>query len=322
MAVPAAVCRRVAFGLLAVYLVVSLAFVVVAVPPDPQVAYIKHQLYQNGASEADVEYAVAQYRASRNLGAPLPERYVSWLAGVVTLDWGWSYSHEASVTAVLGRALPYTAAYLAPAGLVATVGGVALGWYAATNRRSVGDRLAGAVAHLGVGLPDFWLAQALLLALAAPAGAADLGFDPTAGALAPANLAVLALPAAVLSVTLLSAQYRYTRTELLEHAGTDVAKLVRAKGGGTRRVGRHLLRLAAVPLLTVTVTELLGVLVLNVYVLEYVFGVPGLGQVTLAAIQDRDVPLVVGSALVVALVGVGGSTAQDVAQALLDPRDG
>jgi peptide/nickel transport system permease protein len=72
----------------------------------------------------------------------------------------------------------------------------------------------------------------------------------------------------------------------------------------------------------VTVTELLGVLVLNVYVLEYIFGIPGLGQVTLAAIQDRDVPLVVGSALAVALVGVGGSTVQDVAQALLDPRDG
>lgn len=317
-----AVARRVAFAVFSVYLVVSLAFLAVAVPPDPRVDFIEHQLYGQGKSEEQVEQAVADYRERRNLDDPLPERYVGWLIGVATLEWGVSYSRGQPVTGVVASSLPYTLLYVLPAMAVSVGGGLLAGLYSATHRRSLLDRLATGTAYLGFGLPEFWLGQILLLTVVGGAGGAGVGFDPQAGPLAPGNRLVVGLAAAVLATTLLAGQLRYTRAELLEYVGTDVVKLVRAKGAGPWRVGRHLLRIAAVPLLSLSVTELLGVLVLNVYVVEYVFGIPGLGRVTLTAIQDRDVPLVIGTSLVVALIGVLGNAVQDAGHALLDPRLG
>lgn len=322
MVSPVAVGRRFAFAVLSVYLVVSLAFLAVAVPPDPRVDLIKHQLYGQGKSQEQVEQAVADYRERRNLDDPLPERYVGWLVGVATLDWGFSYSRGQPVTNVVASSLPYTLLYVLPAMAVSLVGGLLAGLYSATHRRSPLDRLNAGAAYLGFGLPEFWLGQILLLTVVGGAGGAGVGFDPQAGPLAPGNRLVVGLAGAVLATTLLAGQFRYTRAELLEYVGTDFVKLVRAKGAGSWRVGRHLLRVAAVPLLSLSVTELLGVLVLNIYVVEYVFGIPGLGRVTLTAIQDRDIPLVVGTSLVVALIGVLANTVQDAGYALLDPRLG
>src|SRR5699024_9754728 len=91
------------------------------------------------------------------------------------------------------------------------------------------------------------------------------------------------LPAIVLGTSLLTGQIRYTRAQSLEHVGTEFVKLVRAKGARRWRVARHLLRNAAVPLLSLFFADMMGIVVLNVFVLEYVFEIPGLGGLGLVA---------------------------------------
>jgi peptide/nickel transport system permease protein len=80
------------------------------------------------------------------------------------------------------------------------------------------------------------------------------------------------------------------------------------------------LRSLVASLLSLFTAELVSVLVLNVFVVEFVFGIPGIGQLTLGAIQQRDLPLVLGTTMVVVFVGIGGSLLTDLATMVLDPR--
>lgn len=84
----------------------------------------------------------------------------------------------------------------------------------------------------------------------------------------------------------------------------------------------YVLRVAAVPLLAVSLADLIAILVVNVFVVEYVFNVPGVGFLTYQAVLDRDMPVVLGMTMVVALAGIGANFLQEVANTLLDPRIG
>jgi peptide/nickel transport system permease protein len=314
--------RRVGFALVALYLVVSVTFGFLALTPDPTVDEVARQaaLEAQGLNaserEAAVQEAIREYREQRGLDDPIYVRYARWMVNVATFDWGDSYTFGVPVVAVLGGALVETLVYVVPAVLIAVVGGILAGVYGALNRGGLGDRLATGVGYLGFSLPNFWLGELLLLALSLYAGNTLLqGTD-----VPPGPLTQVVLPAAVLGTSLLAGQLRYARAESLEYVGSEFVKLVRAKGAGQRRIGMHVLRNAAVPLMSLFVADLLAVLVLNVYVIEAVFGIQGFGSVSLQAIYNRDLPVVIGSAMVVAAVGVGGNLLQDLLSVVVDPR--
>lgn len=317
------VAGRVVFAVVALYLVVTVTFGFVALTADPNVNVIRQQAaienrYDPPGERAEViEAEVEAYREARNLDDPVAERYVRWLGAVATFDWGRSHSYGAPVAAVVARHLPYTLAYVVPSLLLATLVGVGGGLYAAL-RGGAPDRVVTAVAYLRQGVPDFWLAS-LLLVLAAGPGF-DAGIDPGAGPLAPANRAGFLLPTAVLGTGLIAGLLRYARAESLEHAGRAFVDAVRSRGVGEWGVGRHVARNVVAPLLSLFVFELLSVLVVSVYVIEFVFELPGFGLMSLRAIRSRDLPLVLGAAMVVAIVGVVATALQDLVSAALDPR--
>jgi peptide/nickel transport system permease protein len=99
-------------------------------------------------------------------------------------------------------------------------------------------------------------------------------------------------------------------------------KLHEAKGAGRLRVARHVLRNAAVPIVSASLSELLAVVLLNLYVIETVFGIQGVAALNTIAVRTRDMPLIIGTSLVLALGGILASFAQDVAYGYLDPRIG
>lgn len=318
--------RRVGFALFAAYLVVSLTFAFVTFTPDPNQYRVAYQrTMETGGDAGEVGEAVSAYRQARNYDEPLLDRYANWMVDIVQLDWGVAYSlgedprddQGPPVTTVVGGAIPHTLAYVLPAMLFSLVGGIAIGLYSATHQHSLFDRFGTAVAYLGEGVPDFWLAQVLLLVFVGQFGQygqiTASWWDPVKG---------VVLPAAVLGTSLLAGQVHYARAESLEYVGSEFIKLVRAKGASGWHVARHVLRNAAVPLLSLFFTELLGVLVVNVYVIEVVFGIPGLGQLSYQAIQGRDLPLILGTTLVIVCFGIGGNLVQDLAYAVLDPRIG
>ena len=130
----------------------------------------------------------------------------------------------------------------------------------------------------------------------------------------------LTAAALVVALGLLAGILRFARLATLQQANQAYVTVLRAKGAGRLRVARHVLRNAALPLLTLSITELLGVLVLNVYVIEEFLDVEGLAGASVLAATEADVPLLVWSTMVVVVLGIALTFLQDVCYAWLDPE--
>lgn len=313
--------RRAAFALLATYLVLSVTFGFVALTPDPaigRVAYAAgHSVEAQKANASEraeiVQEAIREYKRKHGLDDPVHVRYARWMTNIVTLDWGRSETQDAPVTAVLARTIPNTLAYLVPAMLFALIGGIGIGVYSALDPGSLLERIATVGFYFGYGVPNYWLALFLLM----------VGVESYVGGLFGARMVhTVVLPAAILGTSLLAGQLRYARAESREYVNTEFLKLVRAKGASNRLLARHVLRNAAIPLFSLFFADLLGVLVVEVFVLEspFVFGIHGVGGVGLEAVRDRDLPLILGVALVFAFAGIVGNLVQDLAYLVFDPR--
>jgi peptide/nickel transport system permease protein len=326
--------RRVALAVLSIYLVFTLSFAFVALTPDPNIGSVR---FSAGAScqgtpeerEACIESKIQAYREANNLDDPVMVRYVRWMEAMVTLDWGASTETGAPVLASIAFTLPYTLLYVVPAMLLSSAGGLAAGAALALRPEGWRERTGTAATYLAYAVPNFWIA-AFGLAVVSKTYALPGSFiiswnpelQPGAPLFAPGTLAKIALPTLVLSTTLFATQLRYARAETLERLGTELVKVVRAKGYGDRGVARHVLRLTAPLLVSLFVVDLFGVVVVNVFVLEYVFDLPGFGNLTLRAIKGRDMPLLLGATMVIAFVGIAGNLLKDLATLALDPRIG
>jgi peptide/nickel transport system permease protein len=222
------------------------------------------------------------------------------------------------VARLLADAAPVTLAYLVPSLVLATLLGLLGGLY-----RSVGEGppawLAGGAVHFWVALPTF-LGGVLTLRWLQHRGGVTMVYDPAFGPFAGPNLPVVALATAFTALGLGAAQARYVHAETAEYVGMDFVKTLRAGGAPRLALARHLLRNALVPLLSLVVTQTLTTLVLTVFVVEFVFVLPGLGDLALDAIRSRNDRVVVGLIVVTVLVAAAGDLFQDVAGALLDPR--
>jgi len=248
--------------------------------------------------------------------ASLAERYVDWLAWLLTVPGG-------SVVDPIVESLQYTLAYLLPALVVATVLGTGVRVYTVSLERSRTDHVVDALTVLAVSVPVFLLAFLLRdwflvnyftqfgFPQVYPAGVAPLSVR---------GLLAAVLPATVMTVYLLAIQLRYAGEELRQYASAEFVKTARAKGASTWRVGRHVFRNTAVPLVTLFFTDMFGMVVVGVFVVEYVTAAPGIGVLMTRAVLNDDVQLILAITLLTVLVGVVANFLQDLAYLLYDPR--
>jgi peptide/nickel transport system permease protein len=326
------VARRVALALLSVYLVFTLSFAFVALTPDPNVGSVRFTAAMACGGtpeerEACIERRIEAYRQANNLDDPVLVRYARWLEAMATLDWGVATETGAPVISSIAFTLPYTLLYVVPAMLLSAAGGLAAGAALALRPEGWRERAGTAATYLGYAVPNFWIAAFALAVVSntyALPGSFIFSWDPElrpgAPLFDPGTLVKMVLPTLVLSTTLFASQLRHARSETLERLGTELVKVVRAKGYGDRGVARHVLRLTAPLLLSLLVVDLFGVIVVNVFVIEYVFELPGFGSLTLRAIKGRDMPLLLGATMVIAMVGIAGNLLKDLATLALDPR--
>lgn len=329
------VLRRLGFAVLAAILVVSVVFGFIMFTDDPNEAMIQYRLArQSGATAEEVEAAIDQYREERGRNRPLSEQYVGFLLGTATLNWGYSPMYEAPVTGLLSQRLPITMLWVIPALVLAVLGGLAIGLFAALNQHSTLGRAGTSLTYLGLSIPNYWLAIVVPLLLLATVGwRPPVAIGPSfngvvfpedrmvGGAILTArNVTGAIFPALILTTSLLAGQARYVRALALEHVNEEFVKLVRAKGAGRWAIARHVGRNAALPLLSLVFVDMLGVVVINVFVLEQVFRIPGIGTLAIRAFTNRDLPVLLGVTTVVMLVGILGNLLQDLAYAALDPR--
>lgn len=255
------------------------------------------------------------------LDRPLAVQYAAWIGGVVTGDWGYSLAMKQPVTAIIGLRLR-NSALLASFALVAVVlVAIPLGTLAALRRGRWLDLAILTGSYLGISVPEFVTGMVLILVLAGP----SLHFFPT-GDYAPLAaglrtwLSHLVLPALTLTLVLLAHVIRQTRSGLVEVLQSAYVRTARLKGATERRVVvRHALRNGLLPAVTVIALDL-GYLMGGIVVVEEVFAYPGMGRLILYAIQNRDVPLLQVSILIVAATYTVANFAADMVYAWLDPR--
>lgn len=307
---------RLLWTVFAVYVAATAVFGLVALSPDRERIALRWAANVGGA-EADLPEP-----------PPLSEQYVDWLQSFVTLEWGTSAvggrlvgaeGTVSNVTAVR-EALSVTLAYAVPATLVAFVLALLVGYHSARHPTAASSRLFAGSLYLVFGLPNFFVAGVMFFTLedAEPdwfpeAYEAGAGFSPS-------NLLWLVLPAVVLSTHLLAGYFRYTRSESRESLREQFVKFVRAKGAGQRRVARHVFRSDALSLVTLFITELLGVLLVTIFVVEVVFEVPGIGLLAYEGILARELELVMVLTMVFSIIAILASVAQDIAATTLDAR--
>lgn len=252
--------------------------------------------------------AVQQYLAERNLDRPLQDIYFDWIGNMMTLNWGHSFDTGEAVFPLITSATARTALYVLPAVALAVAIGTGIGMYTALYPDSRASDLSRAGAYLLFALPSFWLGGLLFGAAQAGAiGQSPLVFD-------------YILPVVLVTMTLIGGYTSYSRAYALEHVSADFVTLVRAKGAGPVVVARHVARNAAIPLFSMLFTEVLGLLVLSIFVIEVVLGIEGFGLVFFKAINVRDLPVLLGGTIVLIFVGVLGNVVQDISYQYLDPR--
>lgn len=302
---------RIGFAVLSAYLALSILFVIATLAPNTD---LKGQLgiaAWGGANVTELEQMAETYRAVRGLNRPIHVRWIDWMVDMTLLRWGASFSLGAPVLDLVVDRLERTLGYAIPAFVLSMFLSVLAGMYVAERQGSRGDRLLRIGGYLLLGLPNFWIGTLFIAVLAGPtmvpSGPPPIVFQRV-------------LPALLLGTTLFAGQLSYVRSGVLEQSGRDYLRFLRAKGLGQRAVSWRLLRNMAAPLVTLFLADLLAVFVVAVYVIEFVFDIPGLGQLTWTAVKERDMPLLLGTALVVVVIGVIANLVQDLAYGNLDPR--
>lgn len=303
--------RAVAF-VATLFVVSLLVFTVVRIlPGDPALLIM--------GTEASPEAAAALRRAM-GLDRPILVQYVEWLRGALVGDLGRSIQYDVGVARLVVSRLAVTLPLTVLAALFMLLTAVPLGVYAATRQGRVGDYLAMLVSQLGIAIPSFWAGLLLILLFAVRLGWVQAGgFDGWAGGLW-AGLRALLLPAFALGVVQAAVLTRTTRAAVLEVLRADHVRTARAKGLAEGAVTwKHVVRNALLTIVTIVGLQL-GQLLTGSIVLENVFYLPGLGRLALGAISARDLPVVQGVVLFVAVTVVTLNFVVDLLYTVLDPR--
>jgi peptide/nickel transport system permease protein len=250
---------------------------------------------------------------------PLPVQYAKWLGAVVHGDFGTSPVTDIPVSTQLLQRIPISLELAVLSLLVAVLLGVPAGVAAAVRPGRTLDYAASATALGGLSIPHFWFGIVLILVFAVhlqvlPAG----GFVPI-GDLGP-NLEHMILPAIVLGTGLAAVLMRQTRAAMLNALGADYVRTARAKGLLEWQViWVHALRNSLVTVVTVLGLQL-GGLIAGIVTVEQVFNIPGIGQLTLDSVYQRDYPTLQGVILLTAAAYIIVNLLTDVAYTLVNPR--
>lgn len=251
------------------------------------------------------------------LDRPLPVQYVEYVSRLLHGDFGMSITYQVPVRPLIAQALPVTLLMLLVGLVFAVAMALPLALFAATRAGSSWDHAVRGIPLLGLGMPPFWVAYMLLIALAIklrifPSGGYGTTFAD--------HMVSLVLPGLTIAVATAPVLVRSLRAALIEAMNSDFATAARSRGLSDARVLiRHVLRNCLVPLVSTTAV-MSGYLLGSTTVIELMFDLPGIGRLLLSGIANRDFDLVQSVALCYALLVIALNMGVDLAYSALDPR--
>lgn len=306
------VLRRLGLLVLALFVASVVIFLLLRLLPGDLAGII-------GGVEASPE-RLDEIRVELGLDRPLVEQYGDWMGGVLTGDFGRSALTNSTVTSQLGEKLTITAPLILASTVVSLLIAVPLGMYAAMRHRRADGVALSALGQLGIAVPQFLVGITLVGLLAGTWGLPSQGF-PRDGWEQPGRaVQALVLPTLTLAVALGAILLRFVRAATLDVLGQDYVRTARAKGlGRIEALLVHGARNAAIPVISVLGVLIAG-LIAGVVVIERVFNLPGVGQMLVNDIGNRDFDKVQGTILLIAAMVLVIGFLVDVAHHAIDPR--
>lgn len=298
--------RLVRAGLTVIGLVTIVFLLVRLIPGDPVEAILGDQA---GPEEK------AELRRSLNLDRPVGEQYFVFVGEMLDGTMGTSFRRpDRSVWSLVKEVFPYTLVLAIAAWLVAWVVAVPLGMLAAARVGRWADKVASTVAVAGLAIPNIWLGPLLILTFGVKLRWLPLPGDDLAGPEA------LILPAVTVGTALAAVLTRQTRAAMIEVLSLPYITAARARGIRSAPLFlKHALRNALLPVMTIGAAQL-GALLSGTVVTEKIFERPGLGTLFLDSFFARDIPVVQGCVLVIAIVYVAVNLLVDLTYGVIDPR--
>ncbi len=294
-------------------------FLMHAAPGDPTSIYL---------ANPNIDPAVVeQMRRNLGLDQPVYIQYFKWLGSFLTGDFGYSFSQHRPISAILRDAIPNTLILSGVALFLIFLIGVVVGTIQAVRQYSWVDNIATVGAFFFYSMPSFWFGLMLILLFsfklqwlpASQMTSVEYDYMTTQGQWLD-RLQHLLMPALALGVGGAAAVARYMRSGMLEQIHQDYVRTARAKGLAERKViFKHAMRNALIPVVT-----LLGLyipfLMSGAVLIETIFAWPGMGRTIVTAIFQRDYPVVLASAFVIAIMVIIGNLVADILYSVVDPR--
>lgn len=261
-------------------------------------------------------YATEEQRADLNVrfgyDQPLVSRFVSYVAGVALADFGTSYRTNESALGQVAHVLPNTLVLVGAALILTTVIALPLAIFSVQHREGIRDRVLRRTIGVLQGMPEFWLALMLILLLSVKLRLfPSFGFD---------GVSSLVLPSVALALPMVPTLFRVFRGQLLDVLKNDFVEAMRARGLSEQVIlYRHALRNVVGPSTTFVALQL-GHLLGGSIIVETIFSWPGLGNLTISAVQARDFVVVQAVIIVVAVFYVSLNLLADLVLLIADPR--
>jgi peptide/nickel transport system permease protein len=265
-------------------------------------------------------------RIRENLGLedPIPVRYTKWASSLFTGDFGYSFRTRGPVIDLLKQRLPTTLYISGTAFLVALLIAIPVGVLSAVKQYSVFDNVATTMAFIGFSLPTFATGLLFILLFTIKLDwlpsiyRTTIDADGLAGMWARIKQAIM--PITVLALFQAATLMRFVRASMLENIHQDYVRTARSKGLAERTViGKHALRNALIPVVTIVALSLPAVIT-GAVVTEQIFRVPGMGALLISSIQNNDTPVVMAITFLFSILVVVFNLIADVIYGVLDPR--
>jgi len=319
------IARRVAIGILTIWVISMLSFAIIQLPPGDFVTTRLARLQEQGSASADI--AADRLRESYGLNDPVYVQYFKWMGKVVRGDFGFSIDWNRPVDEVIGDRLPLTLVVSLAAIVFTWVVALPIGIYSAVRRYSIGDHVSTFVGFIGLAVPNFLLALVLMYISSRYLGWGVGGlfsseYEDAGWSMAKVLdlLKHLPVPAIVLGMAGTAQLVRVMRANLLDELGKPYVVTARAKGLPERQlITKYPVRVALNPFAS-SIGFLFPQIISGAIIVSYVLSLPTVGPVLLDSLQSQDMFLAGTIVLLLGVMTVIGTLVSDIVLMWLDPR--
>ena len=313
------IAKRLLLLILTLFFVSVIVFFLVRFIPGSAMDIIESKLVAAGLSVDEASRQAIAHKLGLDVSAPV--QYVRWIGGILTRgDFGNSIMQGTPVMPIILQRMPVTFELGILALIIALLFGIPIGTYSAIRQDTTGDYITRSLAILFIAIPSFWTGMMVMIfptkwwGWSPPLELVPFTENPIK------NLGMFIIPATLLGLATVGSSMRITRTMMLEVMRQDYIKTAWSKGLTEMMVvGGHAIKNAFIPVITLIGAQM-GMLIGGSVIIEQIFVLPGMGQLALNALNDRDYPIIAGITLITAVFVMLINLIVDISYTWLDPR--